>query len=86
MLPLMLHRSLGVHPAQAGLLATVVHLMLATMIGGAVLLLLHPPLAFVVWLLVFYWISLIFVAVAAIRVVRAAPLSRPGFDVQLKSH
>lgn len=72
-LPLLLHRAvLPMHPAQAGLLATVLHLMLATMIGGGVILLAHPPIAFTFWLMLFYWLTLISVSVAAIRVVKAA--------------
>src|SRR4051812_35332199 len=62
-LPLLIHRGL-MHPAQAGLLATVVHLMLATMLAGAIILTAHPPMAFVYWLLAFYWTTLISVATA----------------------
>jgi hypothetical protein len=67
---LLFHRALPMHPAQAGLLATMLHLMLATLLGGGVLVFMHPPMAFVLWLLVFYWLTLIAVAAAAVRVAR----------------
>jgi hypothetical protein len=72
-----LRHTLAVHPAQAGLLATVLHLMLATVLAGAVLFVRRPPMAFVNWLLPFYWVTLMAVTVAAVRVVRSesqAPL------------
>jgi O-antigen/teichoic acid export membrane protein len=74
--PLMIYRGL-MHPAQAALLATVAHLLIATFATGGVILLAHPPVAFVYWLFVFYFVTLLAVCAAAIRVVRSAPVETP---------
>jgi hypothetical protein len=75
MLPLLLYRgAVPMHPAQAGLLATVLHLMVAMFIGGGIILLLQPVIAFAVWLMVFYGLTLAVVFTAALRAIRASDL------------
>ena len=69
--PLLVYRGI-MHAAQAALLATVAHLMIATMAAGGVIMTLHPPIAFLYWLFAFYAVTLVIVCVEAARVVRSA--------------
>jgi hypothetical protein len=61
--------------AQAGLVATIAHLFIATALAGAVILGLKPTQAFTYWLFAFYWTTLIGLAIAAVRLVKSAPLA-----------
>ena len=68
--------------AQAGLVATIVHLFGCTAIGGGLVLAKSLQLAtpFVYWLLAFYWISLIVLVVGLVTAVRSAPVSTASAD------
>jgi hypothetical protein len=58
--------------AQAALLATVMHMVIALASAAAVVFTLNPDAAFLYWTAGFYWSTLVAVASAAIRSVRAA--------------
>jgi hypothetical protein len=62
--------------AQASLVATMIHLMTAATLA-AVVILGHLPLgqSFTYWLLTFYWVTLIVVAVECARAVKLAPIA-----------
>ena len=77
LVPLILTRGASqIAMAQAGLVATMVHLMTAAMFA-AVVILGHLPLgqSFTYWLLTFYWVTLIVVAVECARAVKLAPVA-----------
>jgi hypothetical protein len=61
---------LRTHQSQAALLGTVVHLLLATMMSAVVFLWLRPPSAFLYWLLAMYWLTLGWLCVFFVRIVR----------------
>ena len=74
MLPLLLTRGAKqMAVAQAALVATIVHMMLAATFA-AVVILGHLPLgqAFLYWLLAFYWMTLIVVAAECVAAVKRA--------------
>ena len=58
--------------AQAALLATVLHMVIALAAAAAVVFTLNPDAAFLYWAAGFYWSTLVAVASAAVRSVRAA--------------
>ena len=62
--------------AQAGLVALMVHLFTATALAGGMILIAKPPMAFTYWLFAFYWMTLILVATSAVRLIKAAPMTR----------
>ena len=74
LIPLMLtrHADQGA-VAQAGLVATVVHLFVAIALAGVMILVLKLGQPFTYWLFAFYWMTLVVVAVVAVRSVRHAP-------------
>jgi hypothetical protein len=77
MAPLVLTRGAGTAVAsQAGLVSTLVHLMLSIMPAGAVLLmhLVHDRGMFTAFLLAFYGISLVIVVTACVVAIRQAEL------------
>jgi hypothetical protein len=61
---------LRTHQSQAALLGTVVHLLLATMMSAVVFLWLKPPTAFLFWLLAMYWLTLGWLCLLFVRIVR----------------
>lgn len=82
MIPLILTRGAGhLAVAQAGLVATMIHLMVATTVA-AIVILGHMPLGqpFLYWLLAFYWMTLIVVAAECVAAVKRAvpePSTKP---------
>ncbi len=81
-IPLILaNGSTGAAGTQAGLFATLAH-MLLMLVGAAVVVLGHlavSPMGFAVWLLVFYWTSLAVLVIASIKLVRSSrPEVRPN--------
>jgi hypothetical protein len=68
--------------AQAGLVATMVHLMLCTVAAAVVTLgkinLGGGGMSFLYWLMACYWMTLIALAAVAIRAVKAAPPGSVG--------
>ena len=62
--------------AQAALLATVLHMALALAAAAVVIFTLKPDAAFLYWTAGFYWSTLVAVAAAAVRCVRAAAAAR----------
>jgi hypothetical protein len=76
MIPLLLSRGADQSAAsQAGLFATVIHLMLSIGLAGVVSFKLLPGQPFLYWMCGFYWVTLIGVAAMAVRSVRHAPLT-----------
>jgi hypothetical protein len=76
-LPVLLGRGLPALNAQAGLVATVLHLFIC-IVGGFVAALIIGPVnraALLLWMLPFYWITLSALIVIIIRAIRAAPQS-----------
>jgi hypothetical protein len=67
---------LRAHPAQAALLGTVVHLLMATTLSAIVFVWLRPPAAFLYWLLGMYWLTLGSLVVMFIKIVRRSVM--PG--------
>jgi hypothetical protein len=67
---------LRAHPAQAALLGTVVHLLMATTLSAIVFVWLRPPPAFLYWLLGMYWLTLGSLAIMFVKIVRRSPM--PG--------
>ncbi|MBV8781437.1 MAG: hypothetical protein JO353_08580 [Phycisphaerae bacterium] len=63
--------------SQAGLASTAIHLLLTAFFGLSASVSLHLAQPFLMWLLAFYWLSLIIVAVTAARMLRAAPIVAP---------
>src|SRR5262249_34924655 len=59
--------------AQAGLVATTVHLLAGIALAGFALLILKLGQPFTFWLFAFYGMTLIIVAVESVRLVKAAP-------------
>lgn len=66
----------GLQPAvaQAGLVATVVHMLTAAAGGMAASVPLHDSRPFFNWLLLFYFATLIAVCIVAVRAVKSAPM------------
>jgi hypothetical protein len=60
--------------AQAGLLATTAHLFTAAALSFVALTVLHAGVAFVYWILAFYWATLTGVVIASVRAVNRAPV------------
>ena len=60
--------------SQAGLVSTVIHTMLCAGLGmgASVLLRMGQPLMY--WMLLFYWATLVSIAVIAVRAVKSAPI------------
>ena len=72
--PLILARgSDQIAASQAGLVATMAHLMIGIALAAVMILKLKAGLPFTYWLLAFYGSTLIVVAVESIRLVKAAP-------------
>jgi hypothetical protein len=63
--------------AQAGLVATLVQLLVSVVLAGVMILnKLSPGPAFTYWVLAFYWVLLMLVALSAAKVVKSAPPAR----------
>jgi hypothetical protein len=76
-LPAMLWKARDAGAAsQAGLVGTVVHLMLGIGFAGAVMITRKPHIAFAYWVMLFYWVTLVTVVVSMVKGVQAA--SRPA--------
>src|SRR5262245_40447007 len=60
--------------AQAGLVATIIHLFFCTALGGSLIMMksLHLGPALVYWLLALYWLTLITLVVGCVRAVKTA--------------
>jgi len=58
--------------AQAGLIGTVIHLLVTMAVAGVVYLAFHADLAFTFWLAAFYWVTLGALAAGFIRSLRVA--------------
>ena len=72
--PLMLaRRSDQAMAAQAGLVATSVHLLAGIALAGAGLMGLKLAQPFTFWLFAFYGVTLVIVAIESVRLVKAAP-------------
>lgn len=61
--------------AQSGLVATMAHLFVAVALAAVVILKWKPGMPFTWWLLAFYWVTLIGLVIATVRLVKAAPRS-----------
>lgn len=73
MVPLLLTGGAGsVAVSQAGLAGLAIHMLAAAAGGGALYILLHPSVAFLYWLLGFYWATLVVVAIAGVKAVKSA--------------
>ena len=59
--------------AQAALVATIIHLFVATALAGVAIIILKFGQSFTYWLFAFYWTTLIGLAIAAARLVKSAP-------------
>jgi ABC-type Co2+ transport system permease subunit len=62
--------------AQAGLLATMIHLFVAAALAGVAILFAKRGQPFTYWLFAFYWTTLAIVAMESVRLVKAAPPAR----------
>jgi nitrate reductase gamma subunit len=62
--------------AQAGLVATTIHLFMAVALAGVMILLVKPSMAFTYWLFAFYWMTLFAVAYSSVRLIRSAPIQK----------
>ncbi|HEY7090985.1 MAG TPA: hypothetical protein VH518_23010 [Tepidisphaeraceae bacterium] len=76
MIPLLLTRGASqAAVAQAGLVATMIHLFGCVVLGGSLILMkslyLGPSLVY--WLLAMYWLTLITLVVGCVRAVKTAP-------------
>ncbi|MGA2498994.1 MAG: hypothetical protein ABSH20_14730 [Tepidisphaeraceae bacterium] len=60
---------------QAALIATLVHMMLGVGLAAATILALRPPTSFVLWLVLFYWVTLAGLVIVCVKAVRSAPLA-----------
>lgn len=56
---------------RAAFAGTVLHLLVAVLLGAAVIFVLKPGLPFVVWLLVMYWVTLIVFCAVCVRLFRS---------------
>ena len=61
--------------AQSALVGTFAHLFCGIAIAAAIVIALHPPLTFIYWLLLFYWVTLTAVVIDFIRALRSAPMA-----------
>jgi hypothetical protein len=76
--PLVLTRGASQYAvAQAGLVATMIHLFVAAGVGVAFALAKRMDAAYAYWLLAFYFPTLATVVAAAVRAVKAAPPATP---------
>jgi hypothetical protein len=76
LVPLILTRSANqATVSQAGLIATVLHLLLCGAGGLLAASALHASHAYLFWLCAFYWATLATVTLAAVRAVKTAPLA-----------
>lgn len=62
--------------AQSALVGTGLHLLVCTVLGGGAMLVWALKLAYIFWLLGLYWLTLIVLAIAYVRAVKAAPMAR----------
>ena len=60
---------------QAALVATLMHMLLGVALAAATILALHPPMSFVLWLALFYWMTLTVLVIVCVKAVRSAPLA-----------
>lgn len=74
--PLLARHGDQMQASQAGLIATVVHLMVAAGAGLAVASVVKPGPAFMWWLCAFFWATLGGVSVVVVPAVRSAPVHR----------
>jgi hypothetical protein len=73
MAPLLLARRADQNAAaQAGLVATMVHMFVAAGLSGAAIIIAHRGTGFTYWMFAFYGVTLIVVATEAVRLVRHA--------------
>jgi hypothetical protein len=76
LVPLILTRGASqIVVSQAGLGASVLHMMIAALAGLGLAMSQHLSPVFTYWLMLFYWSTLIAVSAIAVRAVRSAPIS-----------
>ncbi len=60
---------------QAALVATLLHMMLGVALAAVTILAFHPPTSFVLWLALFFWVTLSGLVVMCVKAVRSAPVA-----------
>ena len=60
---------------QAALVATVAHMLLCVGLAAATMLALHPPKSFVLWLALFYCMTLTGLVIICVKAVQSAPVA-----------
>lgn len=61
--------------SQAALVATLAHMLLGVGLSAATILAFHPPLSFVLWLALFFWMTLTGLVIVCVKAVRSAPVA-----------
>jgi hypothetical protein len=79
LIPLVVMRhSSQANVSQAGLMSTVLHMLLSGVLGLTISAWLNPGTSFMYWLVIFYWLTLLCIAIAAVRAVKSAPMRLDG--------